>query len=181
MNTNSRLQRKTPLKAKKGLSRTRKAVRRRKLASKGYKPPQWFNAIKPGSHGSTPAQKRLWRVVSETYRKEDWENYGHHCPCCGKHLAHWSEGQLGHWLRYSLCNSFFKYERRNLALICAGCNMKDDAITLKKLGETLQLRHGADILDWIEITNKDYTGQKQEVWMCVDYAAKVAPDLVDNQ
>jgi len=168
------VKRKTSLKNKTSFKcSTRKDIKRRKLPSKGYKVPDWYKAIKPGSHGRTPTQKRLWRVVSETYRKFDWKHYGHHCPCCGVYLPSWRDGQLGHWLRYSICNSWFKYERRNLALICAGCNLKDDAITLKKLGETLQFRHGPEVLDWIEIENRKYSGQKQEDWSCVDYAERV--------
>ena len=173
--------------------RAKHPAKRHKIASKGvkskkapsvrkgqYVAPKWFKAIKPGAHGKTPHQKKLWRVVSETYRKEDWTNYGPNCPCCGTYLESWKDGQLGHWLRYSLCNGWFKYERMNLALICSGCNMSDDAITLNKLGETLKFRHGEDVLLWIEKTNQDpkYRGNKQELWMCVDYAAKVAPHLV---
>lgn len=137
-------------------------------------------AIKPGSHGQTPAQKRLWRVVSETYREADFNEYGAYCPCCGQPFESWRDGQLGHWLRYSLCNSWMKFCRQNLALICAGCNTKDDAITLRRLGETLELRHGADTLLWIEKENQriEYRGQRMEDWMCVDYASKIAPQLV---
>lgn len=184
------MKRKTPLKRTRslrqntGLKRTakgRKKPVRKRTTTKGYKPPAWFNAVKPGSHGQTPAQKRLWRIVSETYRKEDFDLYGNQCPCCGSVFGHWRDGQLGHWLRYSLCNSWFKYERVNLALICAGCNMKDDAVTLKKLGETLQMRYGSEVLDYIEHENQRYRGIKLETWKVVDYAARVAPHLVDYE
>jgi hypothetical protein len=153
---------------------------RKKASEKGYKPPKWFNAIKTGAHGKTPAQKRLWKVVSDTYRKEDFEKYGAHCPCCGIHFERWQDGQLGHWYRYSLCNGWLKYSRENLALICSGCNKKDDSITNWKLGETLKMRYGEDVLLWIELENKraENRGIKQEVWMCVDYVARLRPDLV---
>lgn len=153
---------------------------KKKASEKGYKAPKWFTSIKVGAHGKTPAQKKLWRVVSETYREHDYNTYGPNCPCCGIHLERWQDGQLGHWQRYSLCNGWFKYERKNLALICAGCNMSDDAITLWKLGETLKMRHGEDILLWIDLENKasHNKGVKQEVWMCVDYASRIAPHRV---
>jgi len=93
-------------------------------------------------------------------------------------MESWRDAQLGHWLRYSLCNSWYKYERINLAAICAGCNMKDDAITLKRLGEELQRRHGFDALDVIEIENQLLSGGKMETWQIVDYAARLRPDLV---
>lgn len=159
-----------------------KAVKARnalpKKSKKGYKPPKWFMAIKPGSHGNTPTQKRVWRVVSETYRKDDF-GICQFCPCCGHKFETWEEGQLGHWLRYSLCKGWMKYERTNLALICAGCNMKDDAITLKKLGEHLQMLYGEDVLDYIDITNRKAKPVKMEDWQLVDYVAKLRPDLVD--
>ena len=72
-----------------------------------------------------------------------------------------------------------KYDRRNLAMICAGCNMKDDAITLKKLGETLQFRYGADVLDEIEHTNRLAKPTRMEAWQIVDYVANLRPDLVE--
>ncbi len=160
-----------------------KGVKSKKAPStkKGqYVAPKWFKSIKPGSHGKTTHQKRLWRVISETYREQDWNNYGPHCPCCGIYLNSWKDGQLGHWLRYSLCNGWMKYERANLALICSGCNVSDDAITLHKLGETLRIRYGDDILQWIEEENErpENRGVKQELWMCVDYAARIAPHLL---
>lgn len=94
-------------------------------------------------------------------------------------MQSWEGGQLGHWLRYSLCNGFFKYERVNMAMICAGCNFKDDAVTLKKLGETLQLRHGGDVLEFIDSENQRLRGSKMEAWAIVDYIARLRPDLVE--
>lgn len=139
--------------------------------------PKWFNKIPYGSHGNTPHTKRLWKVISDTYREEDF-NRSPHCPCCGLKFNHWSEGHLGHWLRYSLCKGWMKFERVNLALICPGCNRKDDAITLKKMGEELQMRHGGDILDYIEQTNNLMKPTRIEPWQAVDYVEKLRPDLV---
>lgn len=158
---------------------TKTPQKRSKLKSKGYKPPKWFMAIKPGAHGNTPTQKRVWRVISETYRQEDFK-LNQYCPCCGYRFESWEDGQLGHWLRYSLCKGWMKYERTNLAMICAGCNMKDDAITLKRLGEHLQMRYGGDVLDYIDVTNRQAKPVKMEEWQLVDYVAKLRPDLVDN-
>lgn len=161
-----------------GRDKKQKAPRVRKVKNKGYKVPSWFRSIKPGAHGQSPSQKRLWRIVSETYRQEDAKKYGTKCPICFVEMGSWRGGQLGHWLRYSLCNSFFKYCRENLALICAGCNYKDDAVTLKRLGEVLEYRHGEDILLWIEQENQVFRGRKMEEWAIVDYAKKVNPKIV---
>jgi hypothetical protein len=187
MKTSKPLTRKTPLRAKKPIRclRSTKAKKPRlkskidgnKTKSKGYQIPKWFLAIKPGAHGNTPTQKRLWRVVSETYRAEDFA-YSPYCPCCGHKFTTWQEGQLGHWLRYSLCKGWMKVERVNLQLICAPCNYKDDAITLKKLGEYLQLRYGRNVLDYIEHTNNQAKSLKLEDWQIVDYVARLRPDLV---
>lgn len=134
--------------------------------------------IKPGAHGQSPAQKRLWRVVSETYRQQDFEMFGPRCPCCGVKFESWRDGQLGHWLRYSLCNGWMKVERRNLGLICQPCNYKDDAITLKKLGEALQYRYGSEVLEWIDAENQRHRGKRMEEWMIVDFVARLRPDLI---
>lgn len=150
-----------------------------KLQNKGYKIPNWYKKLpyKSSDHGNNAVQKRCWRVVSQTFREYDFLTYGAQCPICNTKFSSWQEGQLGHWLRYSLCNGFFKYERLNLSLICAGCNFKDDAVTLRKLGETLQTRHGADVLTYIEIENQRQRGMKLENWMFVDYVQKLRPDL----
>ena len=177
----SHLKQKTPLKVKRPMRRksTRKRVKR-KIPSKGYQPPQWFKDLEYRSydHGSNAIQKRLWRLVSQTYREQDFNLFGNQCPGCGGFFETWEAGQCGHWLKYSLCNSFFKFERVNLAMICAGCNRKDDAVTLKKIGEALQMRYGSDVLDYIEQENQRWRGVKMESWMIVDYAAKIRPDLV---
>lgn len=135
-------------------------------------------SIKPGAHGNTPAQKRLWRVVSEKYRQDDWNTYGPHCAVCGAFLETWEHGQLGHFHRYSLCNGWFKYERRNMAMICAGCNMNDGGLTSFKFAEALRIRYGEDIILWIEQENQRHRGEKLEDWMIVDYAATVDPSRV---
>lgn len=174
-------QRKVRLRRQKLAPKKRNTTKQKKvckLANKGYKAPKWFKAIKPGAHGNNAHTKRVWRVVSETYREEDW-NESPKCPCCNIKLESWQDGQLGHWLRYSLCKGWMKYERVNLAMICPGCNMKDDAITLKRLGEHLQMKYGPDVLDYIEHTNNHMKPTKIEEWQAVDYVAKLRPDLVD--
>lgn len=151
-----------------------------KLQNKGYTPPNWFKAIKPGSHGSTPSQKRLWRVVSETYREADWKEWPH-CRGCGKQLASWKDGQLGHFKRYSLCNAWMKVERKNLLTICAACNFIDDGPVYAAMAIHLEEKYGPDIIEWIEDQNLKMKGQKMQEWAIVDYAARIAPHLVDEK
>lgn len=155
------------------------ATRKRKKTSLGvYRPPAWFNAIKPGSHGNTPAQKRYWKVISDTYREEDFKKYNRKCVSCGTRLEHWKDGDLAHFKKYSVCHSWFKYERKNVALSCKGCNQRDDGVVGYYFGEELKRRHGDHIIEWIEKVNEAYRGQKIETWELVEKTAKLRPDLV---
>lgn len=166
------LKRKTPLKSK-------PTTRRKKKPLEKYKPPKWFNQIPYGSHGSTPAQKRLWKLISDKYRQEDYEFYEGRCPLCSKPLESWKDMQLGHFHRWSVCNSWFKFERKNLLGICAGCNIHDGGLTSYKFGEELKMLWGDDVIDWIEKENERFRGLRMETWKIVDYASKVAPELCD--
>lgn len=160
--------------------KSRKAPKKKKPRKnhKAYKTPTWFNAIPYGSHGSTPAQKRLWWVISQTYRKDDWEQYDQRCGSCGKQLDHWQDGDLAHFKKYSVCNGWFKFERKNLALSCKGCNRLDDGVVGHAFGEELKRRYGANHIKWIEEENLKHRGKKIETWEVVDIVAKLRPDLV---
>jgi hypothetical protein len=170
----------SPRKPQKALGRAKKAKTRKvtKSPQKGFKTPKWFNSIKVGSHGNNPAQKKHWRVVSETYRKEDFEKYHGKCVSCPTVLERWEDGQLAHFKAWSVCNSWFKYERKNLALSCPNCNRLSDGMVGIKFAQELQKRHGKDILGWIEKENLKYKSIKMEVWEHVDKVAKLRPDLV---
>lgn len=150
-----------------------------KIAMKGYKAPRWFRSIKAGSHGSTPAQKKLWRVVSETYRQQDWKK-DPRCRTCSTSLASWQDGQCGHYKAFTLCNGWFKYERKNLALQCSTCNAnfhKDNAIG-GYLSDYLKKTYGKNILKWIDTENQKHRGEKIKEWEIVDYVARMRPDLI---
>lgn len=151
-----------------------------KTPNKGYKPPKWFNKIKAGAHGNTPAQKRYWKVVSDTYRLQDFNDYKGKCVSCHVTFERWQDGQLGHYKAWSVCNSWFKYERKNLALQCGGCNRRSDGPTNEAFKKELQRRHGNNIIDWIEKTNECFRGQKMEVWELVERTARLRPDLVEK-
>jgi len=165
---------KTPL----GAAKRRKAAISTKSSKKGYKAPKWFTSIKAGSHGNNPAQKKHWRVVSETYRKEDFEKYHGKCVSCETRLERWEDGQLAHFKAWSVCNSWFKYERKNLALSCPNCNRLSDGVVGLKFAQELQRRHGEDILFWIERENLKYRNIKMEVWEHVAAVEKLRPDLI---
>lgn len=149
-----------------------------KLKNKGYQTPKWFNAIPYGSHGSTPAQKRYWKVVSDTYREADFKKYKGRCVSCGKRLEDWRHGDLAHFIKYSVCHSWFKYQRENLALSCKGCNQRDDGLIGHRFGEELKRRYHKGIVDWLQGANQAFRGQKMETWEIVDKVRELRPDLV---
>ena len=97
---------------------------------------------------------------------------------CSKRLDDWHDGQLAHFKRYSVCNSWFKFARINLALSCPGCNQNDDGLVGFRFGEELKRRHGDDVIERIEAENLKYRGQKMEEWQIVDKVATLRPDLV---
>lgn len=153
-----------------------------KIKNKGYKPPKWFQKIKPSNgHGSSPTQKRFWRVVSETYRQEDFEKYNGRCVSCAKRLHDWKDGQLAHYKAYGACNSWFKFDRMNLALSCAACNFRDDGPVGYAFGQELKRRHGEDILEKIEKENQKYIGQKMHEKEIVERVAIIKPELVEEE
>jgi hypothetical protein len=159
-------------------AKKQKKVRRVKEA---FVVPGWFRSLPLGSHGSTPAQKKYWKVISDTYREEDW--YDHHgkCVSCDRKLEHWRDGDLGHYKAWSVCNSWFKYERKNLALQCKGCNRLSDGTVGTRFGKELQRRYGNPILSWIDKENQKYTGQKMEVWQIVECVKTLRPDLTHGK
>lgn len=164
-----------------GRDKKQKAPRVRKVKNKGYKVPSWFKSIKPGAHGQSPSQKRLWRVVSEFVRKRDFEKYGK-CVSCGYRFSCWEESQAGHWLPYSLCNSFYKFDPTfNIAGQCSACNTslhRSGAHVGHEMGEELKRRYGSGVLEIIKEDNRRFHGMKLEVWNLVDMASRVNPDLV---
>lgn len=152
----------------------------RKTKPKGYRPPEWFNNITPGGHGSTIAQKRLWRVVSEFVRQRDHERYGGRCVSCAAVLSHWRDGHAGHYLPFSICHSWYKFDTENIHLQCAGCNMalyRSGAHIGHAMGEELKRRYGADILARIPANNERFRGQKMELWEIVATAERLLKDI----
>jgi hypothetical protein len=149
--------------------RTTKQKKARVLKEK-YTPPEWFMAVKPGAHGNSPAQKRLWRIVSEAVRKEDYERFGGRCVSCPRVLDTWQDGQCAHYKPWSVCNGLFKYERRNLALSCSFCNQNSGADIGHRFGEEMKRRYGTSILDWIEEENQRHRGEKLDILQIVGLA-----------
>lgn len=150
----------------------KKAAKVRTLKPK-YSPPDWFLAIKPGAHGSTPHQKRLWRMVSEAVRQEEFIKYRGKCVSCDRYLHSWQEGQCAHFKPWSVCNGLFKYERKNLAFSCSFCNSNSGGDVGHRFGEELKRRYGEHHLDWIEKENRKHHGEKLDVLEIVALAEQI--------
>lgn len=133
-------------------------------------------AIPPGGHGSTPIQKRLWRVVSDYVRQRDYERYQGRCVSCGAVFGHWRDAQAGHYLPFSVCHSWYKFSPENIHAQCHGCNMglyRSGAHIGHAMGEELKRRYGPDILTTIIANNEKFRGKKMEVWEIVAFAEKL--------
>jgi hypothetical protein len=116
--------------------------------------PTWIKAIPESlSHGSGTLQKRLWRVVSDYVRVSDWYTYKGVCVATGAKIAHWSEGDAGHYKSYAVCRGLYKFNRDNIHLQSKKSNGWGGQEIGHKFGETLTRRYGKDILDVIERDN----------------------------
>jgi len=167
-------QAKVPKKGSRGL---KVAKQPNKEKSKGYEVPKWFKSLPLGSHGNTPAQKKYWKVVSDFVRQRDFIKYNGKCVSCDNYLEHWKDGDCAHWRAWSLCNGFMKFELKNLALSCKGCNRASDGVIGHKFGEELKRRHNKNILNWIMVENEKHRGEKMERWKLVELAQHLLPDV----
>lgn len=149
-----------------------------KIKRKGYRPPPWFRSLPLGAHGSTPSQKKAWKVVSDFVRQRDWDRYKR-CVSCGAYLESWQKGHAGHWRAWSVCHGIFKYDLRNIALQCASCNYLSDGKIGHTFGEELKRRLGDDVLERIDKDNVANRGKKVEEWELVEMCSKLLNKAVE--
>lgn len=112
---------------------------------------KWLNKIPLGSHGSTPLQKKLWKVTSDYVRIHDFLTYGT-CPSCNKPFTSWQESQCGHYRAYSLCKGYKKFDRLNLFAQCPYDNskMNEDKFEGGRIfANNIVKRYGQERLDLI--------------------------------
>lgn len=162
----------------KGFEKIIKLSKKKKLRVKApsYKVPDWFSKIKPSTaHGSTPSQKKAWRVVSEYVRQRDWKKG---CVSCRKPFERWEDAQAGHYIPWSTCHGIFKYDLRNLAAQCGHDNAWGGGKAGYDFANELVRRRGADIINQLEYENELFRGKKIEEWELVEMVAKLAPHLV---
>lgn len=158
----------TALKARVAVKRPKRPTVKRK----GYQVPKWFKSIPAGSHGNTPTQKKFWKVISNFTRQRDFNKYGT-CVSCPRHIDSWQSGDAAHFKRYSVCNSYFKFNPDNIALSCKNCNRNDDGVVGHNFGETLKKRYGDKHLIWIEKQNLKHRGEKLDDQTIVEIVEKL--------
>lgn len=106
--------------------------------------------IPPGSHGSTPAQKRYWKVTSDFVRIRDFYKYGS-CIACGRRASHWSELQGGHYKSWGSCRGYSKWDINNIFGECGICNTGFNSNEVgANFKEGIIKRHGQERMDYID-------------------------------
>ena len=163
----------------------KKPLKRAKTASGGrpqgyvWKMPRWFKSIPLGSHGSTPVQKKLWKLTSDYVRIHDFYKHGAKCVSCSRVFESWKEGQAAHFKAWWASNSYFKYNLFNLALSCAHCNHKDDGETGHYFGKELERRHGKNIIDTLQQLDQLNRGVKMDSVKLVGMGSQLVDKFKD--
>lgn len=131
---------------------------------------KWINKIPYGSHGSTPLQKRYWKLTSDYKRIKDFIDYGV-CISCPRKFSTWKESQGGHYRAYSKCKGIKKFYEDNVFGQCALCNsqMNDDKFEGGRVfAENIVKRYGQARLDKI---NTYTLGEPQKIEI---------PEIIEN-
>lgn len=109
----------------------------------------WITKIKPGSHGSTPTQKRYWRVVSDSVRIRDWYKYKR-CIACNNPIYNWQDSQAGHYRAWAVCRGYSKWDKLNIFGECAICNTGFNGNEIGAMfKEGIIKRYGQDRIEYI--------------------------------
>lgn len=136
--------------------------------------PNWVKSIpKSNSHGSGDLQQRLWRLVSDYTRIRDWYQYNKRCTATGIYIAHWSEGNAGHYIPYSTCHGMFKFDIWNVHLQSASSNAWGGMADGYTFGEELKRRYGDTFLDELKLENRNHIGEKLSTDLIVQEMSEI--------
>ena len=126
------------------------------------KTPKWVSAIKhnSNSHGTGILQKKLWKLVSDYTRIRDWYQYHGKCVATGEYIEHWSCGDPGHFIPWSVCNGMFKFDIWNIHLQSKKSNAWGGANDGELFAKELQRRYGDDFINELRLENRNHTGEK---------------------
>lgn len=162
----------------------RKTILKKKTKKDYYKgflaENSWIKSIPPGSHGSTPEQKKLWKLVTDYVRIRDFHCYGTCISCNGK-FDTWKEAQGGHYISYTKCKGTLKFAYQNCFAQCAFCNsrMNDNKwVGGRIFAENIVKRHGYEWLELIETFSK---GEPNKIELPqIIYMMKIVIDLTKD-
>ncbi len=127
----------------------------------------WLSKIPQGSHGSKIVFKKLWKVISDYVRIRDFIAYKR-CISCSKAISRWKEWQAGHYVAFSVCRGWSKYDTDNIFGQCAYCNTGYNAnVTAHNFRETIKSRYGQERLDYLDSFSKKPLDKLDEYDACI--------------
>lgn len=146
-----------------------------------YKIPKWTSSIPHNakSHGTGNLQKKLWKLVSDYVRVRDWYAYNKRCVATGEYIPTWQQGNAGHFISYSVCNSMFKFDIWNIHLQSAKSNAWGGQSIGHSFGEELKRRYGDNFLEELKAENRSWVGRKVENYLIVKEMADIL-DLFES-
>ena len=129
-----------------------------------------------GSHGSTPTQKRYWKVTSDFVRIRDFYKYKR-CIACGRFANHWSELQGGHYKAWASCRGYSKWDKDNIFGECGICNTGFNSNEVgANFKEGIISRHGQERMDYINSLSS-YPTEKMEDYIIEDKIIEVLEEM----
>lgn len=132
--------------------------------------PKWLNKIPQGTHGSGIAQKKYWKVVSDTVRIRDFHEYGT-CISCGSKFPSWQDSQAGHYKSWGTCRGYSKWNQMNIFGQCRTCNSansksfvssKDTNVIGGNFKDNIRARYGENRVKIIEALDKHPTEKMED-------------------
>lgn len=139
------------------------------------KAPKWVSAIKhnSNSHGSGILQKKLWKLVSDYTRIRDWYQYNKRCVASGDYIEHWSYGDPGHFIPWSVSHGMFKFDIWNIHLQSKNSNAWGGANDGERFAKELQRRYGDGFIEELRVENRNHMGEKLSTDLIVQEMADI--------
>lgn len=114
---------------------------------------KWFKSIPEStSHGTGTYQKRLWKAISDYVRIRDFYDYKN-CISCGKIVYDWHDAdwQAGHYVPFSVCKGYSKFNPDNIFGQCSYCNRGfNGAPAGANFKDNIIKRYGKKRITWLD-------------------------------
>ena len=134
--------------------------------------PSFLKCIPIGSHGKTPIQKKVWKLVSDYVRIRDWYKYKG-ISVTGQYIQHWKEGDAGHFIGWTTCNNVFKFDVRNIHLQQSNSNRLSSMADGERFAKTINERYGQNYTDFLHSENNKLHGGKLNDYDLIEYAKEI--------